>query len=258
MLSSNELKRQGEHTLDSYGVCSDKFKKLLCTDKISEEATQSITEYYHYILSTISHEVKNPLTYINSSLQLTELQHPEVKAFEYWPDILSDVNYLIKLFSELTSVTRGYQVNSSKINLSSLIKSVVKTFKLNNTCKPYELTTHFGNNIPNITGDSIKLKQVIINILNNAYDAIDNNGIIDVHMYHTGNSIQINISDNGCGIPPSLYENIWNPFVTSKENGSGIGLSLVQRIIKSHKGKISFTSKEGIGTTFTILLPLYL
>ena len=98
-----------------------------------------------------------------------------------------------------------------------------------------------------------------MNLLVNAGQAIDRNGIIDVRTRCDGPLVEISVKDNGCGIPPEVKPKIFDPFFTTKEvgSGTGLGLNLVYNIVKAHNGSIDVESEIGIGTTFTIRLDIH-
>ena len=107
-----------------------------------------------------------------------------------------------------------------------------------------------------VTWDLNKMKQVFINLIDNAKDAISNEGTISININKSSNNdINIQIEDDGIGMPETIQPNIFNLYYTTKAKGTGIGLSIVQRIIFEHKGTITINSKKDIGTTVSITLP---
>ena len=106
------------------------------------------------------------------------------------------------------------------------------------------------------TGDKVKLEEVLLNLLRNAKDAVGENGAITLSAQRKKDMLIILCKDNGCGIPADKINTIFTPFVTSKEDGTGLGLSLSKRIIEAHNGTISVDSAPTKGTTFTIKLPI--
>lgn len=117
---------------------------------------------------------------------------------------------------------------------------------------------HYDPVIPVIKLDVDKMKQVFVNLLVNAYDAIESSGVIDISTHNLRDGIMIVFSDTGRGIPEGIRNRIFEPFFTTKEpgQGTGLGLAVSYGIIKEHSGEISVESEEGNGTTFKIWLPL--
>ena len=107
-----------------------------------------------------------------------------------------------------------------------------------------------------VTWDLNKMKQLFINLIDNAVDAIIKNGTILINIDKTSNDdINIKIEDNGMGMTDKIQSNVFNLYYTTKAKGTGIGLSIVQRIISEHNGTISISSKRDVGTTISIILP---
>lgn len=103
--------------------------------------------------------------------------------------------------------------------------------------------------------DRDKIVQVLINLIRNAFEAMTDPGEVHIDMKQEGNIVLISLSDTGSGIPESSLSAIFNPFFTTKEEGTGLGLALCQKIIQDHNGKITVQSEMGTGSTFTLCLP---
>jgi signal transduction histidine kinase len=120
------------------------------------------------------------------------------------------------------------------------------------------ITLDMEDRIPDIQCDSNKIKQVLINIIKNAIEATESNGEIRISLKNLDESVQMTISDHGSGIPPEYLKRIWDPFFTTKQNGTGLGLMVCHKIIELHCGTIHVQSKKQEGTTFIIKLPVRL
>jgi signal transduction histidine kinase len=116
-----------------------------------------------------------------------------------------------------------------------------------------EVECSFPSNLPTLTVDIDKMKQVILNLTKNAAEAMAGGGKISITASASESEIVLEISDTGIGIPAGI--NIFEPFFTTKPLGTGIGLSIVQQIVNAHGGSVSYRSEHGKGTTFTITLP---
>lgn len=216
----------------------------------------SLTDEYIFMLSKMSHELRNPLTLIYSSLQLVQSQHPEVKEFKYWQEIMLDVEYLRKLLLDMSCYNKGDKLTVSTINIEEMLSFIVASNEAKYFQNNSSILFHAEPDIPIVIGDATKLKQVFINLLKNACEAIDEHGIVCVDLSATDKYVEINIADNGMGIPQEHYKDIFSPFISYKQTGSGLGLAISKRIIDAHDGLLTFTSKEGKGTTFTVRLPI--
>jgi two-component system NtrC family sensor kinase len=137
------------------------------------------------------------------------------------------------------------------------MQDVLDDFKRAENVKEKKVKIRFKHDRGNyeIEADRDKLRRVFSNLINNACDALGENGEINVNLSQKNGNIVTKVIDNGSGIPESKRDEIFEPFVTTKKNGTGLGLSIVQRIVSSHKGKIFVDSKEGEGSVFTVELP---
>jgi len=118
-----------------------------------------------------------------------------------------------------------------------------------------------GENLPEIEADPDQLKEVLVNLVVNACEAMGNGGRIDIRerleaLADQSSAAVIEVGDNGPGISPELKEKVFQPFFTTKEEGTGLGLSIATRIVGEHRGTIDMTSAPGQGTTFVITLPI--
>lgn len=118
------------------------------------------------------------------------------------------------------------------------------------------ISLNVESDIPTLKADRIKLKQLILNLLRNAAEAISSQGTISCSLKCENNHILISIQDSGSGIPEEYKENLFVPFVTHKQEGTGLGLAICKRIAEAHHGSISYCSQPGKGTKFTVILPV--
>lgn len=218
----------------------------------------SISADYNITLRKIAHEFGNALTLINSSLQIIQSSHPEVRAFKYWDTTMEDVAYLTHLVAEISFLNHSEMLNLAPLNLRSIIQAVIDSFTTTAAVldKKIQLSLTSSDPVPDILGDYTKLKQVIVNILKNAVEASPDNASIHIDLSLKNESICISVHDHGCGMTPEQLENIFLPMVTYKEGGTGLGLPISQKIIQAHHGTISVTSVPGEGSTFKISLPI--
>ena len=207
-------------------------------------------------LSKMFHEIKNPLTLINSSLQLIQDEHPEVTTFRYWNQTMEDIKNLRNLLDELSSFQKGNVLNMTKINLFDFTEDLLESTAgfLLETGNPLTLESTIDD--LDFYADDVKLRQAIINLLKNAAESSASGSPIILRMTADTQWLYISVADKGCGISKEHLEKIFEPFHTTKSYGTGLGLPIVKKIIESHNGKLTLKSKEGAGTTFLISLPL--
>ena len=207
-------------------------------------------------LSKMFHEIKNPLTLINSSLQLIQDEHPEVTTFRFWNQTMEDIKNLRNLLDELSSFQKGNVLNMTKINLFDFTADLLESTAgfLLETGTPLTLESTIDD--LDFYADDVKLRQAIINLLKNAAESSASGSPIILRMTADTQWLYISVADKGCGISKEHLEKIFEPFHTTKSYGTGLGLPIVKKIIESHNGKLTLKSKEGAGTTFLISLPL--
>ena len=208
-------------------------------------------------LSKMFHEIKNPLTLINSSLQLIQDEHPEVTTFRFWNQTMEDIKNLRNLLDELSSFQKGNVLNMTKINLFDFTEDLLESTAgfLLETGTPLTLESTIDD--LDFYADDVKLRQAIINLLKNAAESSASGSSIILRMTADTQWLYISVADKGCGISKEHLEKIFEPFHTTKSYGTGLGLPIVKKIIESHNGKLTLKSKEGAGTTFLISLPLF-
>ena len=210
-------------------------------------------------LRKIVHEISNVLCLINSSLQIIESSHPETKNFKYWNTTMGDVNHLINLMSDISSLNHCDNINLETLDIKLLISDIIDSFISNTKYSNINFKLESDTNLPMINADKTKLKQVFINIIKNALEAFDinsTNPIVHISIVSSTEMVQIIINDNGCGISPEHIESIFSPMISYKSDGTGLGLPISKKIIDAHSGTISVSSSLHSGTTFNISLPI--
>lgn len=215
-------------------------------------------------VSMITHEIRNPLTLVYSTLQLIESSHPEVHHFEHWSDLHRDIDYMIQLLEELSSYNHSQRLHVKTIDSGYFFKKLALSFASSILQQKIEFISRIEPDLPPMQCDDIRLKEVILNLLMNARDAVleacekgtCTAPFIRFSISSTASALQIVIEDNGCGIPEEHLDQIFEPFITYKKNGTGLGLAIAASIIKSHHGTIHVSSVPDTGTTFTLTLPV--
>lgn len=219
------------------------------------EALKKIIEEQKIAISQISHEIRNPVTLINSSLKLIEKQHPEVQNFALWNDAMQDMEYLLRLLDEVSSYNNSTLLRAEVLNTSqwltdfasSLVCSIPEAFRF---------SFQIPQALPSLCADPVKLRRALSNLIRNGFEALEKEGEVSLTASSDGQSLTLHISDTGCGIPDEYLDTLYQPFVTHKSDGTGLGLSITKRIIEAHHGTLEFQTEPGSGTVFTIRLPL--
>jgi signal transduction histidine kinase len=211
----------------------------------------------------IAHEINNPLVAIQTFFQLAPQRLNEHEFFNEFLTLTSEeVKRITRLISELLSFARSPTPSTSDVDLNDLLDGVIRLFEPQLRKGQITVQRDLARDLPVTRGDHDQLKQVFLNILLNAAQAIDGSGTITIatrEVTHNGTRFcQVAMSDTGCGIPPSLIDDIFNPFLTTKDKGTGLGLSISNQVISEHGGFITVESQVGAGSTFRIhLRPWY-
>lgn len=203
----------------------------------------------------IFHEIKNSITLISGSLQLVAKKHPEVQSFDYWNETMSEIDFLKNMVTQLSSARLCGRLNLMQVNLYAFMNQINDSIRVL-SWKNFNCELIMKDSLPLIEIDPQLLKQAIINILKNACEAMDGNGTVTIHVFFQEQLLHIAITDHGGGLDPALADSIFDPFITSKTGGSGLGLVITRQIIEAHHGSLTCDSRPGDGCTFTITLPL--
>jgi len=205
----------------------------------------------------MAHEIKNPLT--------------AIKTFaEFIPEKQNDPTFLRKLHEVLTSETQRIQgvvqelLDFAKpksphlrpMDIGPLINSTTDFLSGDLLKHRIQWTVSCQHNGTTIQADPDQLRQVLINLIQNAADAMPNGGTLTLAIQANDDYLELTVTDTGEGIPKELLPKIFDPFVTTKPNGTGLGLAMVQTIVRAHHGSISASSTSTHGTTFTLRFPL--
>lgn len=203
----------------------------------------------------VAHEIRNPLTSIKGFAQL--LQKEAENPF-YFDMILSEINRLEEIIRGFLTLAKPQNPQIKEVDVNNLLQQVVQLFNTQAILNNVEIIQECDSDLPRIQCDENQIKQVLLNILQNAVEAMSNGGIINIQMFrHASDSIQFRCIDQGCGIPEERLKHIGEPFFSTKEKGTGLGLMLSQRIIQEHGGTISIESSINQGTTVDIILPIH-
>ena len=214
------------------------------------------------VAQRIAHEVKNPLTPIQLSAQRLKKRYasqvgPEDgKVFEECTDMIIDqVEGLKRLVNEFSSYARMPAPNLTVSDIRQIIEESLSLYR--EAEKNVKIVFRDSNEVPLLKVDREQMKRVMINLLENAMDAVGGNGeiTIDLSVDQEQQTIKIEVSDNGKGIPPEYKSRVFEPYFSTKKHGTGLGLAIVSTIISDHNGSIRAEEVRPKGTKFVIELP---
>jgi signal transduction histidine kinase len=211
------------------------------------------------MVAVVSHEIKNPMMIIRAAGERIEKKYEDPEA-----------SFIVEEVSRLDNIVSGYlsfagggvSLNLAPVDPVAIGRKVIDEFRPQFEAQGIELKVDIDENLPHVSADRIGLRQVIINLLLNAMQAVSGEDyhptqkLVSTTIRRAGDTIKICISDNGPGIKPSQREKLFEPFFTTKTQGSGLGLYLSRRIIEQHRGRIGVSSDDRGLTTFTVTLPI--
>jgi signal transduction histidine kinase len=212
----------------------------------------------------LAHEIRNPLGAIKGAAQCLEPRPRAGEEGEFLDVIVEEVNRLNGVVTQFLDYARPLKQSFGTVDLNEVVARTIRLIQ-NEIPGRLALVVELGENLPAVEGDPEQLKQVLINLVQNAIQALGTApGTIRVRtrgperfadLRAAGEFVEIDVADDGPGIPPEQQPNIFVPFFTTKQKGTGLGLAICQRLVKSHGGSISVQSKVGEGSTFIVRLP---
>jgi two-component system, sporulation sensor kinase A len=202
----------------------------------------------------IAHEIRNPLTSIKGFIQLFEAKYQEDQ--QYFKLVLSELDRINMIVGEFLVLAKPTAFEFKDKEIKKLIHDVVTLINTQAIMTNIEISVEYDSDLPIIVCEENQLKQVFINLLKNAIEAMPNGGKIQVEVrVKEEDKVSIFIIDHGTGIPEERIPRLGEPFYSTKEKGTGLGLMTCFKIIEKHDGEIKITSKINEGTTVEVILP---
>ncbi|GAB7388478.1 hypothetical protein BSNK01_23160 [Bacillaceae bacterium] len=211
------------------------------------------------IAAGTAHEIRNPLTSIKGFLQILRQSLQEKgleKEKEYTEIMLTEIKRINTLVSEFLLLSKPRDIQYQLVDLNHVLREILPIVENEALLHGIDVEYRCDDRLPMVIGDSELLKQVFLNISKNGIEAMGDSGklTISYHLDEKEKKVSIDIHDTGPGIPPYVIDKIFDPFFTTKEEGTGLGLSVCQKIIHDIGGQIRISTK-GYGTTFHIIIP---
>jgi PAS domain S-box-containing protein len=215
------------------------------------------------LAAAVAHEIKNPLGAISIHLQLMQKSiakndsQPNQSIQKYLSILNDEVDRLNHIVVDFLFAVRPMSLELRKADINVLIDEIAEFIRAELEQSRIRLLLEPDENLPPALIDERHMKQVLLNLIQNAQAAMPNGGLLTIATQVSDNEIRISICDTGIGINEENLKKIFEPYFTTKDNGTGLGLTLVYKIIKEHRGEISVESRVGEGTNFEIILPVY-
>ena len=208
-------------------------------------------------LSTgMAHEIRNPLNSIALVAQLLKGGSEGAEKLEYTEKILAEVDRVDGILRKLLDVSKRPRFETKPILLGELLDGALEFYRPQIEMQKIQVVKELINPPPPIMADPAELEQIFTNLIANSIHEMRDGGSLTIMLDHNEADITLRIADTGGGIPRENLSRIFDPFFTTKANGTGLGLSLVFRIVKNYNGSIEIEKSDATGTTFCVRLPL--
>ncbi|MGB8954152.1 MAG: ATP-binding protein [Tumebacillaceae bacterium] len=205
----------------------------------------------------VAHEIRNPLTAIKGFVQLIEASTDAKR--EYFEIMLSELDRIEFIINEFLVLAKPQAVSFQHKDLRVLLQNIIAIVDTQAIMSRVQIVMNAEPDLPLIECEENQLKQVFINVLKNSIEAMHGGGTIRIEVNrHNDDHVQVRIVDEGSGIPPERIQKLGEPFYTTKEKGTGLGLMVSYKIINEHQGKINISSELDKGTTVDVILPVSL
>ncbi|HWO95960.1 MAG TPA: cache domain-containing protein [Bacillus sp. (in: firmicutes)] len=237
-----------------YGIAKDVTEKKKTEKMLMKSEKLSVVSR---LAAGVAHEIRNPLTTIKGFLQLLHTNKGALKQ-EYMDLVLSELNRVEMIIYEFLNLAKPHHESVFKrTDINKTLHAVTQLLRTNATLNGIEIITVTDDEVPMIECVDHQLKQVFINLIKNAVEATKRNESIYIQVKKIDEEhVRIRFIDHGCGIPEERLHMLGEPFYSTKEQGTGLGLMVSFKIIENHNGHIYFSSKVNEGTTVDIILPV--
>ena len=242
-----ELEQTAEQLSKVYAELQDSFEQLKRADRLSAIG---------HLSAGLAHEIRNPLASIEGAVGILEQRElSEERRVEFLAILKKECRRLNRLLTNLLDFARPRRPNYQIVDVGQILSSVVSLAAHMASQSSITLRADVPSSLPPVECDPEQLKQVILNLTINAIQAMPDGGEILLSARTKNSNILIQVKDQGCGIGPEDLDKVFNPFFTTKENGTGLGLSMAHQIVSQHGGILSGERNPDKGMTFSVLLP---
>ncbi|WP_194270736.1 PAS domain S-box protein [Fictibacillus phosphorivorans] len=234
------------------GVTRDISERKKSEDMLRQSDKLSIVGQ---LAASVAHEIRNPLTSLKGFIQFLQESHG-IDPSNYYSIMDKELDRIDQIMGQLLLLAKPQVRTFKKTCLKEIIEFVEALLQPEAIVQNIQIRTKMPEALPHIHAEENELKQVLINLLKNAIDSMVDGGEITIQAQLIDGQIHVIVKDQGCGIPRNRIEKMCEPFYTTKEKGTGLGLMISSKIMKEHNGELRFTSIEGEGTTASMVLPV--
>ncbi|RLQ90619.1 ATP-binding protein [Falsibacillus albus] len=207
------------------------------------------------LAAAVAHEIRNPLTSLKGFVQL--LSQKKTSDYQYLDIMMSEIERINLISSEMLILGKNQEVKFTKTDPMEVLNQVMVLMEAEANMQGVELVlNNHLEEVVFIMADQNQLKQVFINIIKNSLEAVKIEGEVEINVERNSAEVTISIVDNGIGIEKARMSTLGEPFYSTKEKGTGLGLAVCFKIIERHQGNIHIESEKGAGTKVTVVLPI--
>ena len=203
------------------------------------------------MMASIAHEIRNPMTTVRGFLQLFREKAVQLDAREQLDLMIEELDRANSIITEFLSLAKRKNVDMQHRDLNDIIEGIYPLLKANALLADCEITLNLGN-ITDVVADLNEIRQVILNLVRNGLQAMPTGGILTIRTFMQNKDVILAIQDQGTGIPKEILDKLGTPFVTTKEEGTGLGLAVCYSIASRHKAQIKIETSP-TGTTFYLI-----
>ena len=262
-LHNRELQKQRELLLSEIAEWNLELKKRVheksdaLQNALEEIARSEKLAAMGYLSAGMAHEIRNPLNSISLFVQLMRQTATEPDQLEYQTKILKEVERIDSIIRKLLDASRRTRSISSDIQINQVIDTAIEAFSPQTEARKITVDQLYHCVPPPITADPNELEQIFTNLFLNALDAMCHGGCLTIEIFEKNSRVIVRVSDSGSGIAEDVLPSIFEPFFSTKNRGTGMGLPVAQRIARMYEGtmEVEFTSPEG--TTFRLEFPAF-
>jgi PAS domain S-box-containing protein len=252
MVSGSIVESKDKKTVGFVWVIHDITERKQLEQKlVKAERFASIGE----LAGMVGHDLRNPLTSIKGAVYYLKNKQTvgmDVKGKEMLETIEKSINYSNKIINDLLEYSREIKLELIETTPRLLLNNALSLVEIPEGIRVINAT----EDNPKTKVDTSKIDRVLVNLTKNAFEAMPHGGTLTINSKLAGDDVEISFNDTGTGMTPEVLGKIWNPLFTTKAKGMGFGLSICKRILEAHGGRISVESTVGVGSTFTVTLPI--
>jgi len=201
--------------------------------------------------ASITHEIRNPMAVIRGFVQLIQERSPKNQE-EYFQIVIDELDRANMIISDFLSLAQNRELAMELTSLHDVVNELIPLLSADANLRGQSIEVSLCEDLPLIMMNDREIKQLFLNIARNGMEAMDNKGSLHISTRNNGNKIELRIADQGVGIPPEQMQHLFEPFFSTKTQGTGLGLPLCLSIAERHNGRIDVESKEGEGTAFIV------